>query len=113
ISFGGNWTQVNLFQSTPGTTNSIIPGIRFDIASTDTAASSVFVPANFPGISSTDQTAAGQLYAILTGRIFSITQGVSLGADGKYAFVPAVDRDRIRDYGFFGQDVWRVNPGLT
>jgi len=112
FSFGGNWTQVNLFQSTPGTTNSIIPGIAFGIAPGDPA-SNVFVPANFPGISSTDQTSAGNLYAILTGRIWAINQGVSLGADGKYAFVPAVDRDRIRDYGFFGQDVWRVSPGLT
>lgn len=116
ISFGGNWTQVNLFQSAPGTVNGVIPGITFGVSSLDPAfngATNMFVPANFPGISTTDQTNASNLYAILTGRISSITQGVNLGADGKYAFTPAVDRDRIRDYGMYVQDVWRALPGLT
>ncbi len=116
ISFGGNFTQVNLFQSAPGTTNSIIPGITFGVSSLDPAfngATNMFVPANFPGISTTDQTNASNLYAILTGRISSITRGVSLGPDGKYALTPAVDRDMIRDYGMFFQDVYHVRPDLT
>ena len=116
VSFGGNFSQVNLFQSTPGTVNSIIPGITFGVSSLDPAfngATDMFTAANFPGLSSTDRTNAQNLYAILTGRISSISQGVSLGADGKYAFTPAVDRDRIRDYGLFAQDAWRVRPDLT
>src|SRR5205814_539598 len=32
---------------------------------------------------------------------------------GKYAPGPAVDRDRIRDYGLYAQDAWRVRPDLT
>ena len=38
---------------------------------------------------------------------------MNLGADGKYAAVPAEDRDRIRDYSLFAQDSWKVHPGLT
>ena len=116
ISFGGNWTQVNLFQSTSGGSNSIIPGVTFGINANDPAfngSTNMFVNANYPGISSTDQTNAQNLYAILTGRISSISRGVSLGDDGKYAFIPTVDRDRIRDYGMFAQDVWKFRPDLT
>lgn len=107
---------MNLFQSTPGGSNSIIPGIAFGVSSLDPAfngATNMFVPANYPGISATDQTAASNLYAILTGRISSITKGVSLDDSGKYGFNPAVDRNRIRDYGMFFQDVWKVRPGIT
>ena len=116
FSFGGNFSQVNLFQSAPGTTNSIIPGITFGVSSLDPAfngSTNMFVTSNFPGISTTDQSNASNLYAILTGRISSITRGVSLGADGKYALVPAVDRDMIRDYGLFAQDTWKIRPNVT
>src|SRR5207244_5104313 len=68
---------------------------------------------NFPGLSSTDRTAAQNLYALLTGRISSITQGRSLDSSGHYALTPAIDRDRIRDYGLFLQDTWRFKPTVT
>lgn len=116
ISFGGNFQQVNLFQSAPGPVNSIIPGITFGASSIDPAFSGVtdmFTTANLPGLTNTDRGAAQNLYAILTGRISSITQGRSLDSSGKYGLVPAVDRDRIRDYGLFLQDTWRLKPALT
>ncbi|HEV2690324.1 MAG TPA: TonB-dependent receptor, partial [Bryobacteraceae bacterium] len=116
ISFGGNFEQVNLFQSAPGAVNSIIPAITFGVSSLDPAFSGstdMFNTTNFPGLSSTDRTNAQNLYAILTGRISSITQGRSQDASGKYALVPSVDRDRIRDYGLYIQDTWRFRPSLT
>jgi hypothetical protein len=116
FAFGGNFEQVNLFQSAPGSVNSIIPGIAFGVSSIDPAFSGstdMFNTTNYPGLSSTDRTSAQTLYAILTGRIASITQGRSQDASGKYALVPAVDRDRIRDYGLYAQDTWRVRPNLT
>jgi hypothetical protein len=116
LSFGFNFEQVNLFQSAPGSTNSIIPGITFGVQATDPAfsgATDIASTANFPGISSADQGNARNLYAILTGRISSITQGRSLDSTGHYGLTPAVDRDRIRDYGMFAQDVFRVKPTLT
>ena len=61
LSFGGNFEQVNLFQSTPGSVNSIIPGITFGVSSLDPAfngATDLFNTTNFPGISSTDRTNA-------------------------------------------------------
>jgi len=116
IAFGGNFSQVNLFQSAPGAVNSIIPGIGLSPSSIDPAfsgATDMFTTANFPGLSSTDRTNAQNLYAILTGRVSSITQGRSLDSSGKYGQVPAVDRDRIRDYGLYIQDTWRFRPTIT
>ncbi|HEY6392249.1 MAG TPA: TonB-dependent receptor [Bryobacteraceae bacterium] len=116
IAFGGNFAQVNLFQSAPGAVNSIIPGITFGVSSIDPAFSGstdMFTTANFPGLSSTDRTNAQSLYAILTGRVSSITQGRSLDSSGKYGQIPAIDRDRIRDYGLYVQDTWRFKPTLT
>ena len=116
ISFGGNFEQINLFQSSTGTVNSVIPGIAFGPSSIDPAFSGstdLFNTTNFPGISTADRTSAQNLYAILTGRVSSITQGRSLDANNQYGAVPAVDRDRIRDYGMYLQDVWRAKAGLT
>lgn len=116
ISFGGNFEQVNLFQSAPGGVNSIIPGITFGVSSIDPAFSGptdMFNTTNFPGLSNTDRTSSQNLYAILTGRISSITQGRSLDSNGKYDQVPAVDSDRIRDFGWYVQDTWRVKASLT
>jgi hypothetical protein len=117
FSFGGNFDQINLFQSSTGSTaNSVIPTISFGIASGDPAVtgSTDFFTPNMPGVSSTDRANAESLYAILTGRVSGITQGQSLSADTKtYGMIPAVDRDRIREYGLFAQDTWRLRPTLT
>jgi hypothetical protein len=116
FSFGGNFEQVNLFQAATGTVSSVNPSITFGVSSIDPAFSGstdMFTTTNFPGLSSTDRTSAQQLYAILTGRISAVTQGRSLTDSNQYALTPAVDRDRIRDYGLYFQDTWRARPSLT
>ncbi len=116
ISFGGNFQTVSLFQAGTGTVNSVIPGITFGVSTIDPAFSGstdMFTTTNFPGISTTDRPFAQNLYAILTGRISSITQGRSLDASGHYDLTASVDRDRIRDYGLYVQDNYRPRPGVT
>ncbi len=117
ISLGGNFDQINLFQQTTGSSaNSVIPTATFGMAAGDPAVTGTtdFFTPNMPNISSTDRANAESLYAILTGRVQSITQGKSLDTTGKnYGNFPATDRDRIREYGLFAQDTWRVRSDLT
>jgi TonB dependent receptor len=75
----------------------------------------MFTPANFQGASSTQLTAARELYSILTGRINSITANARLNeATNEYEFLGlGTERGRMRELGFFAQDSWRIRPNLT
>jgi outer membrane receptor protein involved in Fe transport len=54
------------------------------------------------------------MYALLTGRVSTITRSVALGEETLgYGAFPRVDRNRQREYGLFAQDTWRIRPGLT
>src|SRR6185437_3456258 len=69
---------------------------------------------NFPGATSTQLSQAANLYADVTGRVASVSTGVILGeANHQYGAVPTVDRDRMREFGLFVQDQWRITPTLT
>ncbi len=115
FSFGGNWDQVNAFQSISFT--SVMPQIAMGIVNGDpiiTGATNMFSAANFPGATQTQLTQAENLYANLTGRVSSISSAVAQVSQGNYQFgAPPVDRDQIREFGFFGTDTWRVLPNLT
>src|SRR6185437_15176366 len=80
LSFGGNFDQINLFQSVNG--SAVFPGISYGIASTDPiflGSSSIFTTGNFPGATSTQLSQAANLYADVTGRVASVSTGVILG----------------------------------
>jgi len=115
FSFGGNWDQINLWQQSIST--GLIPGISFGIASTDPitpSATSIFTTANFPGASSTQLSQAANLFADVTGRVNTISQSLVLNeANHMYGPGAAIDRDRMREFGLFATDQWRVTPGLT
>ena len=73
-------------------------------------------PTNFPGASSAQLTAARATYAVLTGRVASVTsQAVLDGDTGKYVELGADARSPggIKVYGIFAQDSWRLQPNLT
>lgn len=110
VSMGGSFTQYDIWAKNA----LLVPRVNFGIVTTDPA-NSLFTTANFPGASGTQLTGAANLYALLVGRISSITADARLNeATNKYEFV-GVGRQagRLRENGVFVQDAWRVRPNLT
>jgi hypothetical protein len=110
FNFGGTFFQGNYF--TTGTT--FVPNLSFGVDTTDPA-SALFVAANFPGIAGSDLTRAQNLYAVLVGSITAINANAGLDEKtGKYVYLnQSTVRARVRETGFYGQDVWRMRPNLT
>lgn len=111
FNFGVDYAQYNSYSQS---ITRVVPAITFANNSNDPA-SSLFVAANFPGASSTDLTNAGNLYALLTGRVSAITATAQTDEEsGKYTYLGAgISRVRQRTLGFYGQDAWRFRPNLT
>ena len=77
LSFGGSWTQVNNWTSNTGSQNT--PGIAFGTAADDpvnTGTTALFTSANFPNSTQTQRNLARDMYALLTGRVSSITRSL-------------------------------------
>jgi len=110
LSFGFSFTQINLWTYS----QTVVPSITFGVDPTDPAAS-LFVAGNFPGASGTDLTNASNIYSVLTGRTTAITANANISENGGgYVYSgPIVLRAQQRETGFFGQDSWKVRPGLT
>jgi hypothetical protein len=91
-----------------------VPTIGFGINSDDPV-DSLFRTANFPGASSAQLSDARELYAMLTGRVDSISGQLRLDENtDEYRYLGlGVQRARLRDYGFFVSDTWRWKPNLT
>ncbi|MGH9847773.1 MAG: TonB-dependent receptor plug domain-containing protein, partial [Blastocatellia bacterium] len=110
FSFGGQFTQINtwLYDQT------IVPSITFGLATGDPAAA-MFNATNFPGNAGSNLADAQNLYAVLTGRVTAVTANAVLNEKtNKYEYLAAqVRRFRQREWGFFGQDSWRVRQNLT
>ncbi len=115
LSFGGNYTQVNYWAAAAN--SSILPTFFFGQATGDpdnTGTTSLFTTTTLPGSSPTQQSDAAALYALVTGRLASITASTVLNEQTKtYGKNYTVDRDRLREYGLYLQDSWRVNQNLT
>jgi Carboxypeptidase regulatory-like domain len=109
FSFGGQFTQINtwLYDQT------LVPTINFGLI-TNEPALDMFNVTNFPGGDSVLGDARN-LYAILTGRVTSITGNAVLDEKtGQYQYLGAqIRRFRMREYGLFAQDSWRARPNLT
>jgi hypothetical protein len=90
--------------------------VNFGIDANDPAQSTMFDPANFPGIATaTDLPNARNLYALLTGRITDISALVYVDEKLREYVQgqPLTQRGRHTEYGFYGQDSWRVTPTFT
>ena len=109
LKFGGSY-----YTGYSWTTNqTMVPQITFGVDSSDPA-NAMFTAANFPGASSSNLTTAKNLYALLTGRVNSITANAGLGDNGEYALLgPREVRLQQKEVGLFVQDVWRLTPQLT
>jgi hypothetical protein len=116
LSFGGDFSQINLWNQSVG--SETLPTVYFGINSGDpvhNGATDLFTAQSMPGATQAQMDAAAGLYAVLTGRVYSISsQVVESEKTHQYAYnTPAVDRDQQRQYGLFVQDQWRVLPTLT
>ena len=114
LTFGVDISQFNLWYQTVGT--SVIPQMSFSgLQSGDpvnTGSTGIFTTANFPGASSTNLADARNMYALMTGRIASISRSVAYNGTSYGPTVPT-ERDRQWEWGAFVQDTWRITPGFT
>ena len=113
FNFGGDYAQYKPWAQNVAR---VVPAITFGLNSNDPAqASGMFAAANFPGASGTDITNAQNLYALLTGRVITITASAFTNDEtGKYSYLgDFVQRVRQRRMGFYAQDAWRFRPNLT
>jgi hypothetical protein len=115
LSLGGNYTQVNYWQSAANT--SLLNALSFGQATGDpdnTGATSLFTTTTLPNSSAQQLSDAAALYALVTGRIAAVTASVVEGEQSKtYGNNFTVDRDRLEEFGFYLQDSWRATPNLT
>jgi hypothetical protein len=115
VSFGGSFTQANMWVQD---INRAVPAITFGINTNDPANvmfNSTNAPVNFPGASNADITRATNIYAVLTGHVTAITASAYLDEKtGKYTYLgDIIQRGRMREWGVFAQDAWRMRPNLT
>jgi hypothetical protein len=110
LKFGGSFTQAELWI----TDQNQVPTIEFDLASGDPALA-MFNAANFPNASPTQSLDAQDLYAVLVGRVEEIVATARLdeGTDEYVYLGLGRQRARLREYGFFIADQWRMRPSLT
>ncbi len=114
ISIGGSYTNI-AFENwdVPG---GWVQGISFGTNSLDPAYSILGeTSGNYPGgINATQAGYARNLYAILTGRVTSVSGSFVLQDDGSYTFLKdRWQKGRMDEVGLFLSDSWRVRPNLT
>lgn len=110
LTIGGSWTEVDLWLEN----QNLVPTINFGVVSGDPA-DALFTAANFPGSSATQRTDAADLYAVLTGRVSSITGVARLDPQSdEYVYSgKSLQRARMREVGLFVSDTWKWRPNLT
>jgi hypothetical protein len=109
--FGAEWLRATAQENA----QQMVPGVGIGFSTQFDPAAGLFTSANFSGASSGDLTEARELYALLTGRVTSITGQAALDpATNKYvAFGPRTRAGQIDVFSGFVQDSWRVTPTLT
>jgi hypothetical protein len=110
LNFGGSLVQADVWLEN----QTLVPTVNFGLISTEPAVT-MFNATNFQGASATDITQAQNLYAMLTGRINSITANARINEAGD-TYVPlgkSRAQGRMREFDFFFADTWRATPALT
>jgi hypothetical protein len=114
-SFGFNFSKISGWNFSYNVT----PGVTLSVDTTNDPIASIgntgmFTSANFPGSNSTELGSARQMYAMLTGRVTSISGTSRLHADGSYSYeAPGDENVYQRETGFFFQDQWHMKSNLT
>lgn len=111
LNLGGSYLRSTGWDSA----QQIAPGVNLGFDSTLDPAAKLFTTTSFLGASSTQLSDARDLYALLTGRVLSITSQAALDAKtNKYVDLgPRTRAGKISVYSLFAQDSWRVTPALT
>jgi Carboxypeptidase regulatory-like domain len=111
LTFGGNV----LISNAESDGQQMVRGITLGFNTDFDPAIGLFNTTNFPGASSAQLGAARDTYAVLTGRVATISSTAVLdGTTGKYVELgPTVLPGGIKVYGLFSQDSWKAKPNLT
>jgi hypothetical protein len=111
LNFGGGVLISHVFDNAQQYT----PNLNIGFNTTLDPAASLFSSARFPGASNNQLTDARQLYALLTGRVLSISTQIALDpTTNKYVNLgPRTREGQLEVYSGFLQDTWRVKPNLT
>ncbi len=111
LTFGGGVLISHVFDNAQQYVPTITMGFNTEL---DPAAP-LFTTGRFPGASAGQLTAARNLYALLTGRVQSITTQIALDpSTNKYVNLgPRTREGQIEVYSGYLQDTWRVRPNLT
>lgn len=108
FTFGGNYTQVNLWRIA----GNAVPTVNFGISSTLEATN---YNALVSGLPAAQQAGAAALWATVAGRISSVAASAFRDEEsGNLVYNGTLfQRAQQKEYGFFGQDTWKVLPNLT
>ena len=111
LMFGGNVFISNAESDGQQMVRGITLGFNTDFD----PAIGLFNTTNFPGASSATLNAARDTYAVLTGRVASVTsQAILDPATNKYVELgPTIIKGGIKVFGSFMQDSWRLRPNVT
>jgi hypothetical protein len=111
FTFGSTVTRVNYWAQN----TTVVPTVGFGISSTLAGDATAFNAFSSLQPTVSQQGAAAALYATLVGRINAVNANVRLNEEtGKYEYLGSlITRAQLTEYGFFGQDTWRVRPNLT
>ncbi|HJP94490.1 MAG TPA: TonB-dependent receptor [Pyrinomonadaceae bacterium] len=107
LNFGMSLTRVGFWSND----YTVVPTAVFSTSSTLDPA-----PVNaFSFLPATQQGGAAQLYALLAGRLTSITANARLDENtNKYSYLGSqILRAKELEWGTFAQDTWRLRPNLT
>ena len=112
LSMGGEYARYDVWLGTYGSRS--VPQIAFGTPTGDPALA-MFSAANFPGSNQTQRNEAAALYAVLVGRVTSITATARLDpSTGQYVYLgDSRAEGRLQQADFFVQDNWRVRSNLT
>ena len=93
----------------------VVPNIVLGFDQNNDPAAGMFSAANFPAATAAQLDQARALYALLTGRVTSISASARLdSATGKYVYNGDLARKSRQDsFSAFVQDQWRFSPTLT
>ena len=111
LMFGGTWLLSQGWENA----QQMVPGINLGFNTTLDPAAGLFNTTNFPNASGGQLTDARELYALLTGRVSSVTSQIALDENtNKYVQLgPRTRAGGITMLSGFLQDTWRWTPTLT
>ena len=110
FSIGATFAQITHDQNS----SNLVPGISFGLDTTNDPARTMFNTTNFPSASANQLSMARHLYSLITGRVIQIAGNARLNEDLEYVYLGNLNsRSRMREFGSYIQDSWRVTPALT